>query len=222
MASVVNPSMRRTATLRRTSSPSRSRSLRYSSATMAANSGVGSEPTAWARSVVVAVIGDFGGGPDLPAAALLAEPMAILRLDFPRGDDHQEPPEVVAVGQLGELSPGQPRAETVEGAQSRILLVAGSVPAPRRPQPRPCQVHHPREVSLPQRLRRREVARLHSGDPSRDRALIVVRHGSVPWVTVLFTAIVAAHAIELNPLGPRIRRSEPDPTPQISLIVVRP
>ena len=83
--------------------------------------------------VVIAGVGEFGGGVDKTAAALLAEPAAILRLDLPRGDDHQQPPEVVAVGQLRELPPGQPRAEAVEGAQRRIFFIAGGVSDGRTP-----------------------------------------------------------------------------------------
>jgi hypothetical protein len=105
----------------------------------------------------------------------------------PRRDGAREPPEVVAVGQLRELPPDQARAQAVEGAQRRVFLVAGGVvdPTARGPQPRPRQVHHPREIAFPQRLRRRQVAGLHPGDPSHDRAFAVARHEWIPEVDVL-------------------------------------
>ena len=76
------------------------------------------------------VIAAFKSGAGQPSAALFAGPAAILRLDLPRGDDDQEPPKVVAVGQSGELTSGQPAAEAFKGTQGRILLVAAGVPAP--------------------------------------------------------------------------------------------
>jgi hypothetical protein len=127
---------------------------------------------------------EVAGRPDLAAAPLLPEPAAGMRPDLPRGDDHQEPPEVVAVCQPREPAAGQAGARAVEGAQRRVLLVAGRVvtPTARGPQPRPRQIHHPREIPLPQRLRRRQVAGLHPGDPPRDRAVTVPRHPSTPYV----------------------------------------
>jgi hypothetical protein len=78
------------------------------------------------REVVVGLaIFEVGGRLDLPTAALLAEPAAGLGPDLPRGGEHQEPPEVVAIGHLWEPAAGQPGAHAVEGAQGRVFLVAG-------------------------------------------------------------------------------------------------
>ena len=42
---------------------------------------------------------------------------------LPLGDDQQQLPEVVAVGEARESAVGRPTAEAVEGAQGDILLV---------------------------------------------------------------------------------------------------
>ena len=74
--------------------------------------------------VVAATAGKLGGGTDLSAPALLPELAADLGLDLAGRDDDQKPPEVVAVGKLGESAPGQPRkrlSKALKAASSSSL-----------------------------------------------------------------------------------------------------
>ena len=180
IASSVYPSIRQTATFFKVASSRASSSRRYSSAMTAAASGVGSEPTARARTSSSSGSSPqarhVGGVADQPAAPL--EPMAAPGLgeDLARGDQGQKPPEVVAVGQGGELPPRRAGAEAVEGAQGRILLVAAHVAAAACAKLLAGQAHHPGEVTLPELLRRRLVPRLEPANPARDRALVVRHH----------------------------------------------
>ncbi len=57
-----------------------------------------------------------------PAAFLSSLPIG-LGHRLPRRDHHQQPPDFVAVRQLGKLAPRSPGAETVERAQGRVFLV---------------------------------------------------------------------------------------------------
>ena len=173
MASVVNPSMRRMATLRRTSSPRRSRSLRYSSATMAANSGVGSEPTARARtsSSEPGSASSLAGRTWPPprfcrswrrACALTFRVVMTTR-------SRQRSSRSASCGNFPRASPRNRLSKALKAASSSSLAASRRTRCGAEPRSR--QVHHPREVTLPERLRRRDVAGLHPGDPSRDRAV---------------------------------------------------
>ena len=74
-----------------------------------------------------------------------------LGLNLACGDDDQEPPEVVAIGELGErprASPARRLSKALRAASSSSLpvLVAG------RPQPHPGQLDHAGEIPFPERL----------------------------------------------------------------------
>ena len=109
-------------------SPSESKRCRYSSTTIAANSGVGSVPSACSRFIP----DDPSAWPISSASPRTRPPPAPSRVlapqlvhHLPRRDDHQQPPEVVAVGDVGKLPPADSPTEAVEGAQGGILLVFG-------------------------------------------------------------------------------------------------
>src|SRR5262249_46126783 len=88
------------------------------------------------------------------------------------GDGNEDVPQVVAVGELWKARAGDAVAETVESAESHVLLVGG--PARRLAQLLARQPDEAREIRLPQSLNRRRVSSLQNIDPVRDRS--VARH----------------------------------------------
>ena len=82
------------------------------------------------QHVVVRVVfrgGKIGGPPHLPAATLLTKLPARLGLDFPGRDHHEQPPEIVAIGQVGEPAPRQPvqrLSNALSAASSSSLLAS--------------------------------------------------------------------------------------------------
>jgi hypothetical protein len=87
--------------------------------------------------------------------ALRTNPPPGLGEDLASGDQSQKPPEVVTVGQSGKLPPRCAGAEAVEGAQSRILLVAAQIAAVASAKLLASQAHHSGKIALPELLRRR-------------------------------------------------------------------
>ncbi len=66
------------------------------------------------------------------AAALLPRLPPVLVRGLADGDDDQDPPEVVAVGQVGEAPARHAVAEGVEGAEGHILFIGGGGPGLER------------------------------------------------------------------------------------------
>jgi hypothetical protein len=111
------------------------------------------------------------------SAAALLPPLALdLIQGLSLGDDHQEPPEVVAVGEPGAAAAGRASAEAVEGAEGRVLLVGDGSRRVAEPQPR--EPDEAVEVVPPQLLRGLAVAGLQLPEPAGDgRPVSPVRHG---------------------------------------------
>src|SRR5262249_43870299 len=132
ISGLVYPSIFRRATRRSPWSRKPSSRRPHSSAAIAANSGLGSDPPSAARPAVA------GPGSAPRRAPPRARPPAPLLPRFPPGlvrhlpgrDGHQQPPEVIAVGQVGEPPPRQPGVAVREGAQGGILFI-GRPPGPR-------------------------------------------------------------------------------------------
>src|SRR5205823_2928231 len=99
------------------------------------------------------------------AAAL--QPMSPLDLieRLADGDGHEQPPEVVAVGEPGEPAVHGPGTEAVEGAQRGIFLVLDGATLLRGPESGPCQLNHQVEVTIPERLGRGVISALQLADP---------------------------------------------------------
>ena len=114
---------------------------------------------------------------DDPAAAALLPAVSVgLGHRLPRGDHDQEPPEVVAIGELRKLAPRRPVAKAVEGAQGGVFLV---FVGPRRSQPFELGPGHRDqlgEIPLPERLRRRLVAFSQLAEPAGYRVTLIDRH----------------------------------------------
>ena len=107
-----------------------------------------------------------------PAAApLLPGPVPDRGGHLARRDRREQPPEVVAVDQLGELAAAGTLAEAVECAQRDVLLV--ELPPRARRELCPCEPDQPEEIAVPEPLDVGVVARpgdrRASGKPRRLR-----------------------------------------------------
>src|SRR5262249_40129448 len=85
------------------------------------------------------------------------------------GHHHQEPPQVIAVRQLGEAAVLGALAKAVERAQGHVFLVGSAPGSPLEFLPR--QSNQALEVALPQRLCCHGIAGLEQADPVGYRAL---------------------------------------------------
>src|SRR5262249_18091681 len=101
-------------------------------------------------------------------AALLALLVRELPEGLVGGDDHQQPPQAVAVVELGEAALGHGAEEAVEGILDDVLPVGGA--GRGGPQLLAGQGDQPAVVALPQRLGGGRVPALEGRDPVRDRA----------------------------------------------------
>ena len=154
---------------------------RYSSATIAANSGVGSEPTALAK------ISSSSSGPgSARSAAGRTEPpprfsrscrrvwaitLRVVITTRSRQRSSRSP-------SWGNRPRARPAHRLSKRAQGRVFLVATGVPAARRTQSRSCQFDHSREVPFPEAVRGSEVALFEVGNPTCDRTLTIIWHVS--------------------------------------------
>ena len=114
-----------------------------------------------------------------PAAAL--EPL--LPLDLGVGlahrDRHEDLPEVLAIGELGELALGDPRAEAVERGERGVFLVSLDSRLPLLDKLGPGQDDQLAEIALPERLGRGQIAPSQVSQPVRDGAPLSVHHPSL-------------------------------------------
>src|SRR4051794_12089993 len=100
------------------SSPSLSSSRWYSSATWAANAGVGSSPTTWSMPASPEAPGTSRADSPPTRPSLPSSLMAL------GGEDHQQAPQVVAVGHPGEVPLPGAAAEAEEGGLGHVILVS--------------------------------------------------------------------------------------------------
>src|SRR5262249_37058251 len=96
------------------------------------------------------VIGPLGRATDFAAAPLLPPLAPGLVHRLTPGDDHQQPPQVVAVVESGIAAPGGAPAEVVKGAEGGVLLVGDGPSGPAEPGAR--QPDEGLEVALPELL----------------------------------------------------------------------
>ena len=119
-----------------------------------------------------------GNAPDFPPAAFLA-PLAVGLVDgLALGDDHEQPPQVIAVIEPGITSAGGPADEAVEGAQGGIFLV-GHGPG-RTAEPVARQPDQGLEIALPELLGGIGIPGLEGGDPDGDGVLNLAGHAVLP------------------------------------------
>ena len=85
---------------------------------------------------------------------------------FAGGDDDQEPPQVVAVVELGKAARGHAAKEAVKGVLDDVFLVGG--PAAGRLKLLAGQGHELAVVALPERLRGGGVAAFQRRNPTGD------------------------------------------------------
>lgn len=104
----------------------------------------------------------------LPDVALLAVLVPELLKGFVGGDDHQQPPQAVAVVELGESALSHRVEKAVEGVLDHILLVGGRAVAEL--EFLPGQGDQPAVVAFPELLRGGRVAVLERRNPVGDRA----------------------------------------------------
>jgi hypothetical protein len=129
--------------------------------------GDGVEPALFAALVGT---GDDRFLDDAAAAAFLAAGALELVISFPRGDEDEQVPEVVAVGKPGIPPLHGARAEALEGAEGGVFLVLNDPQAARRAKLGPGDTNQTLEVALPQGLGRSRVPSLQRVDPARDRS----------------------------------------------------
>ena len=142
-----------------------SRRTRHSSATWAANSGVGPGVEHARRRRPCRASERLRDLP-LPSRLPPLSPHQVDRLAL--GDDDEDLPEVVAVGEPGELPALGPPIEAVEGAQRDVLLVRDR--PGDRPQLRPRQLDEAMDVGIPELIGRGPIPLLEQLDAARDRS----------------------------------------------------
>jgi len=125
------------------------------------------------RRRVGTAIRELGYRPNVLARQLVQQRTSILGVvvgdlveGLAGGDDDQQPPQVVAVVELGEPAAGHPLEEAVEGILDDVLLVGG--PAAGGPELVAGQADEPAVVPLPERLGGGRVPALQGRDPTRD------------------------------------------------------
>src|SRR5262249_706261 len=103
------------------------------------------------------------------AAAVLQALLALDQVDgLAGGDDHQQAPEVVAVGEPGEAALPDALKETVEGALHHVAFIHRATPGAAQSFPR--QANQPLVVALPEFLGGSAVSPLEPDDPVRNRS----------------------------------------------------
>ena len=102
----------------------------------------------------------------MAAAALLALLMACQVEGLAHGDHHQQPPQVVAVGELGKPALLGAAAKAVEGTEGDVFLVGEALR--RAVELLPGQVDELREIALPEPLRGVIVAAFEPVNPVAD------------------------------------------------------
>src|SRR5262245_7671416 len=128
--------------------------------------GLGADDLVEAAEVVFGVGAEQGRFADDPAASAFLAAASLHLVDgLPRGDDQKEPPEVVAVGELGKPPAHRPGAEAIERAQGGVLLVLVHTAAARRAELGAGDVDEPVEVTLPELLGSLVVPGLQRTDP---------------------------------------------------------
>ncbi len=93
------------------------------------------------------------------------------------GDDDQEAPEVVAVGQVGEAALLDVAAEAVEGAEGDVLLVGGTAGGATQFEAR--QGHEAAKETVPELLGGGGLAGLEEAQPVRNGTRLA--HGRVAF-----------------------------------------
>jgi hypothetical protein len=112
--------------------------------------------------------------PGRPAAAALLPLLPAALIDGLAGrDEHERPPQVVAVAELGNLLAVDRLNEGMKRGQGDVLLVGHLASSPL--QFGVGQSNHPRKVAVPKPLGRIDLAGLQVADPVGDRAIVVHR-----------------------------------------------
>src|SRR5262249_41490453 len=83
------------------------------------------------------------------------------------GDEHQQPPQAVAIRQIGKPATTGAETEAVEGTEGNVLFVYNAAGVAEL---LPCQAQEPVAKALPQRCRSLLVARLETFQPAGHRS----------------------------------------------------